>query len=70
MGDMGVIVNTKLEWSDHISHARTKVEQCLWMIMHMVSFEALFTTKRIAYLSMVRSVIEYWGLPTGAWNVH
>lgn len=57
--DLGIIVTSDLSWSKHISRKVAKASQMLGLIKRGIGFIAPAQVKRIFYVSLVRSVIDY-----------
>ena len=63
--DLGVIVDSDLKWSNHISNIVAKANQMSYLVKRTVGYTAPINVKKQLFISMVRSNIEYcsqvWG---------
>ena len=59
MNDLGMLVTTNLKWHSQIDKMIKRANQKLWLITRTLGYDAPFKAKKIAYLSMVRSIVEY-----------
>jgi len=57
--DLGVIVQSDLQWRKYISQIASKGYQRIWLIIRTLGFHAPLNAKKVAYISLVRSVLEY-----------
>ena len=66
--DLGIKVTTNLKWNEHIETITKKAYQRMWLIIRTVGFNAPTNTKKLLYISLVRSHLEFgsaiWN-PTG-----
>ena len=65
MNDLGININTKLRWNQHINTITNKANQRLWLIKCTIGFNPPQHAKQTAYMAMVRSLTEYC---TVLWN--
>jgi len=65
MNDLGLIVAEDLKWKLHINKIISKANQRLWLIIRTLGFDAPMKAKKTAYVSMVRSILEYGSV---IWN--
>jgi len=65
MNDLGVNINSKLRWNNHITNITKKANQRLWLIKRTIGYRAPVMAKTTTYITMVRSLLEY-GTPV--WN--
>ena len=59
MNDLGIIVSIDLKWHSHIDKMIKKANQRLWLIIRTLGYDAPMKAKKMAYVSMVRSILEY-----------
>ena len=57
--DLGIVVQHNLKWDLHISQIISIANKMLWCIIRCLGYKAPMEAKRTAYLSLVRSVLEY-----------
>ena len=57
--DLGITVQNNLKWDKHISEIVARANKILWCIIRCLGHQAPLEAKRTAYLSLVRSVLEY-----------
>ena len=57
--DLGIIISDNLTWDTHIGVITNKANRNLWLIKRTLGFQAPTKAKKILYVSLVRSVIEY-----------
>ena len=66
--DLGIIVTDNLSWDAHIGAITKKANRNLWLIKRMLGYQAPIKAKKILYVSLVRSLLEYgsqlWNSPT------
>ena len=65
MTDLGININSKLRWNNHIDNITSKATQQLWLIKRTLGYSAPTIAKTAAYTSLVRSILEY---STLIWN--
>jgi len=65
MNDLGVIVSSDLKWKHHCNKIIAKAKQRMWLIIRTLGFDAPAKAKKMAYVSMVRSILEYGSV---LWN--
>ena len=63
--DLGIEVTNNLDWSNHIAKIVSKANRCLWSVIRALGYNAPICAKKIAYLSLVRPILEYG---TTIWN--
>ena len=59
MNDLGILVSSNLKWHNHIDKMIRKANQRLWLIIRTLGYDAPMKAKKMAYISMVRSIVEY-----------
>ena len=59
MNDLGIMVSTNLKWHTHIDKMIKRANQRLWLIIRTLGYDAPLKAKKTAYVSMVRSILEY-----------
>ena len=57
--DLGVKVCSTLKWNKHIESIVKKAYQRIWLIIRTVGFDAPIKTKKILYITLVRSILEF-----------
>ena len=57
--DLGIIIDDKLKWDIHIRATTKKSFNTLWVLIRNLGYDSPFNMKKIAYMSMVRSQLEY-----------
>ena len=57
--DLGLTIENNLTWKTHINNIVTKANKKLWLIIRCLGFFAPVNTKRLTYVSLVWSVLEY-----------
>jgi len=67
MTDLGVVVNSKLGWNDHIEGIIKKANSTMWVTIRNMGFKSPFKAKKAVYMAMVRSKVEYNSV---LWNPH
>jgi len=65
MNDLGIYVNSDLKWKVHINKMTAKANQRLWLLVRTLGYDAPPKAKKMAYISMVRSLLEYGSV---LWN--
>ena len=63
--DLGVEVTNNLDWTAHISKIVSKSNRSLWAIIRTMGYDAPTKAKKMAYLTLVRPILEYC---TTLWN--
>ena len=66
MENLGVIIDSKLNWNDHCTEIAAKARQALGLIQRTLQ-AATPKCKAIAYKALVRPCLEY---ASTAWNAH
>ena len=64
---LGVVINSNLSWSDHISRVSSKARQQLGLLYRQFYGDSNTTTLRALYITQVRPHLEY-AIPV--WNPH
>ena len=59
MNDLGIIIAKNLKWSDQINKIISKANQRLWLTIRTLGYDAAIKAKKLEYISMVRSILEY-----------
>ena len=59
MQDLGVMVDNKLTWINHIYKTIRKSHARAWLCMRALGFHAYRKAKKACYITMVRSIMEY-----------
>ena len=59
MRDLGVIINNKLTWKDHINSLVSKANRVMGLIKRMLGFNAPVAVNKQLYTSLVRGILEY-----------
>ena len=59
MQDLGVMVDNKLTWINHIYKTIRKSHARAWLCMRPLGFHAYRKAKKACYITMVRSIMEY-----------
>ena len=59
MNDLGVLVTNNLRWTQHIDKIISKANQRLFLTIRTLGYDAPQKAKRLTYISMVRSILEY-----------
>ena len=57
--DLGLTIESDMSWKTHIKNITGKANRQLWLIIRCLGFFAPIKAKRLAYISLVRSVLEY-----------
>ena len=57
--DLGITVQNNLKWDKHISQTVSKSNKMLWCIIRCLGYKAPMEAKLNAYLSLIRSILEY-----------
>ena len=57
--DLGITVNNKFTWSNHINTMTRKAHARTWLCMRALGFHAYYKAKRTCFITMVRSILEY-----------
>jgi hypothetical protein len=57
--DLGVTVNSSLTWSDHIAIVKSKAMRNLGLIKRTLGDHAKLETKKLLYVTLVRSCVSY-----------
>ena len=63
--DLGLEINTKLNWNDHIKKCCGKANKKLGFIKRKLGFNSPVEVKRLCYTALVRPLLEYGTL---IWN--
>jgi hypothetical protein len=58
MCDLGLEVTTNLKWTEHINKIVKKANQRLGLIIRTLGYNAPLKAKKMAYISLVRSILE------------
>ena len=61
---LGIILRSDLNWADHIKYTVKKAWKAQSFIMRILK-NGNNSTKRLAYTTIVRSILEYWAT---CWN--
>jgi hypothetical protein len=59
MNDLGLLVQDNLLWDEHIRGIVAKANKLMFYVKRTIGFHAPFKAKRILYMSLVRSQLEY-----------
>ena len=59
MNDLGTIVNKDLKWKTNIEAMIKKANSRMWLVRRTLGWDAPTKAKKLAYISMVRSILEY-----------
>ena len=57
--DLGITVQANLKWDTHIYQIVSNANKMLWCVIRTLGYKAPFEAKRTAYLTFVRSTLEY-----------
>ena len=57
--DLGVLVDTKLEWSEHINNITNKANQRLGLVKRTLGYNTSSTVKLQCYKSLIQPLLEY-----------
>ena len=59
MLDLGITINTQLQWNTHITNITKKANQRLWLIKRTIGYNATKQAKTLSYTALVRTLLEY-----------
>ena len=59
MNDLGVLITKDLKWTSQINKIISQANQCLWLTIRTLGYDAPLKAKKLAYISMVCSILEY-----------
>ena len=57
--DLGITVQANLKWDTHIHQIVSNANKMLWCVIRTLGYKAPMEAKRTAYLTLVRSTLEY-----------
>jgi hypothetical protein len=57
--DLGVIINNKLTWCDHVQSIVSKANKVMGLIKRTLGYNAPISVSKQLYISLVRSILEY-----------
>ena len=57
--DLGLIVDDTLSWKTHIDTMVCKAHGRAWLCMRALGFQAELKPKKMCYITMMRSILEY-----------
>ena len=70
--DLGVIITDNMTWDKHVGTITKKANRNLWLIKRTLGYLAPTKAKKLLYVSLVRSILEYasqlWN-PSGIKNI-
>jgi hypothetical protein len=65
MRDLGVIIDNKLSWNDHVTTILAKAKRVMGLIKRSIGYKAPVSVKRTLYLTLARSIVDsgtqVWG---------
>jgi hypothetical protein len=65
--DLGILVDCELKWEIHINSLIKSANSKLWLMIRNLGFQAPYQTKKMVYITLIRSKIEYG---CALWNPH
>ena len=59
VNDLGVLINSNMQWHAHINSLSSKASQRIWLNIRTLGFHAPLKSKLVTYMTTVRSILEY-----------